>query len=159
MEFRAIISSRSSTNKAGPPSETEILRLNPQRREKILKFTEWDKLVEGTLNLEVQEDIVSRLKKRDPDIREPGSSVYYPPPYQDIPKKRKNYFYYKGTISKGGCREDVLFRAAEVPPRRGLLEAFAPVRLRDAFKLKDEDKVECVIQDLRRVESGDPGSL
>ena len=145
MKFKAEISSRSSLYRSGPPSETEILRLNPQRRGIILNKTGWDKLYEGTLNLKVHEGVVNQIRKRKSLIREPGSSVYYPEPYQDIPKERKNYFYYRGTISKGGCSKDVLFRAAEVPPRRDLIEAFAAVRLRDALNLEDGDQVVCDI--------------
>jgi len=143
MKFKAEISSRSSLQRTGPPSETEILRLNPQRREIILNKTGWDELYEGTLNLRAHESVVNQIRKMKPFIREPGNSVYYPAPYQDISKERKNYFYYRGTIFRGGCNEDVLFRTAEVPPRRDLIEAFAPVRLRDVLNLEDGDQVVC----------------
>lgn len=145
MKFKAEISSRSSLHQSGPPSETEILRLNPQRSDMILNETGWDELYEGTLNLKVHEGIVRHLRKRKPSIREPGSSVYYPDPFQNIPKKRKAYYYFRGTISKGGCSEDVLFRTAEVPPRPDLIEAFAPVRLREALDIEDGDQVVCDI--------------
>jgi len=146
MEFRATVSSRSSSNKAGPPGEKEILQLNPKRRESILAETDWDNLYEGTLNLEVQKDVVSQLKKRNPDICEPGTSVIYPAAYQNIPIMRGDYLYFRGTINKGDYSQDVLFRTAKNPlPRR--IEAFAPKKLRDALKLKDEDEVECVVQD------------
>lgn len=145
MKFKAEISSRSSLQRTGPPSETEILRLNPQRREIILNKTGWDELHEGTLNLRVDKSVANQIRKMKPLIREPGNSVYYPEPYKNIPKLRKNYFYYRGTIFRGGCSEDVLFRTAEVPPRCDLIEAFAPVRLRDALYLEDGEQVVCDI--------------
>ncbi len=147
MKFKAEIKSRSSLQRFGPPSETEILRLNPKRREMILNKTSWDDLCEGTLNLKVHENVVNQIRKRKLMIQELGSSVSYPEPYQNIPKERKNYFYLKGTISKDGCFKDVLFRTAEVPPYPGLIEVFAPVRLRDALNLEDGDQVDCYILD------------
>ena len=148
MKFKATISSRSSSHASGPPGETEILRLNPQRCEMILAETGWNELVEGTLNLEVNKDVVSQLLTRKPTIREPGSSVYYPVPYQNIPKMRKVYLYFRGTISKGNHSENVLFRTAEKPlPNR--LEAFAPVRLRESLSIADGDQVICDIHNLR----------
>lgn len=150
IKFQAIVSSRSSSRRNGPPGEKEILHLNPKRRESILAETDWDNLYEGTLNLEVQEDVVSRLKKRNPAIRESGASVIYPTSYQNIPIMRGTYLYFRGTINKDDYSQDVLFRTAENPlPRR--IEAFAPIKLRDAIKLKDGDQVECVVKDLRRV--------
>ena len=144
MKFKAKISSRSSSHASGPPGETKILRLNPLRREMILAKTGWNGLVEGTLNLEVNKDVVSKLLKREPDIREPGDSVIYPFKFQHIPKLRKAYLYIRGTISKGNHSEDVLFRTAENPlPTR--LEAFAPVRLRDSLRIADGDQVDCDI--------------
>jgi len=144
MKFKATISSRSSSHASGPPGETEILRLNPQRCEMILAETGWNELVEGTLNLEVNKDVVSQLLTQKPTIREPGSSVYYPVPYKNIPKMRKVYLYFRGTISKGSHSENVLFRTAEKPlPNR--LEAFAPVRLRENLSIADGDQVDCDI--------------
>lgn len=144
MKFKATISSRSSSHASGPPGETEILRLNPQRCEMILAETGWNELAEGTLNLEVNKDVVSQLLTQKPTIREPGSSVYYPVPYQNIPKMRKAYLYFIGTISKGNHSENVLFRTAEKPlPNR--LEAFAPVRLRENLSIADGDQVDCDI--------------
>ncbi|MFW6129872.1 MAG: DUF120 domain-containing protein [Atribacterota bacterium] len=147
MKFKAIITSRSTLNEKGPPSEAEILRLNPQRREIILNKPAWIGLYEGTLNLKVQESIVYQIRKIKPFIQETGNSVCYPEPYKNIPKKRKNYFYYTGTISKGDCFQDVLFRIAEMPPRKDLIEAFAPERLRNTLNLEDGNQVICDIID------------
>lgn len=144
MKFKAIISSRSSSRASGPPGETEILNLNPQRREMILAKTGWEKLVEGTLNLEVHKDMVSQLLTKKPTIREPGNSVIYPSKFQYIPTIRKDYLYFKGTISKSNHSEGVLFRTARDPlPNR--LEAFAPVRLRESLSIADGDQVDCDI--------------
>lgn len=146
MKFKAEISSRSSLHQSGPPSETEILRLNPQRREMILNETGWEELYEGTLNLEIHKDVVNQLRKRKPTIRETGSSVTYPSKFQHIPKIRKVYLYFRGTISKGNHSEDVLFRTA-INPLLNRIEAFAPMRLRDALNLEDGDQVVCDILD------------
>ena len=145
MKFKATISSRSSSHTSEPPGETEILNLNPQRREMILAKTGWKKLVEGTLNLEVSEDVVSQLLIKKPTIREPGNSVTYPSKFQYIPKIRKAYLYFKGTISKGNHSEKVLFRTAE-KPLLDRLEAFAPVRLRENLSIADGDQVDCDIR-------------
>jgi hypothetical protein len=146
MKFEAKIKSRSSIVKSGPPSETEILRLNPQRREKILTKTGWDELVEGTLNLEVEEAVVRQLLKRKPIIREPGSEVKYPANYKYIPLLRKAYLYFRGTISNSYNSEDVLFRTAQ-NPLLNRLEAFAPVKLRERLNLLDEDQVFCKVNE------------
>ena len=110
----------------------------------ILAKTGWKKLVEGTLNLEVYEDVVRQILIKKPTIREPSNSVTYPSKFQHIPKIRKAYLYFKGTISKGNHSENVLFRTAENPlPNR--LEAFAPVKLRENLSITDGDQVDCVI--------------
>ncbi len=158
MKFKAEIKSRSSLGNFGPPSETEILRRNPKRREMILNKTGWDDLYEGTLNLKVHDNVVTQIRKRKPLIQESGSSVLYPEHFQRIPKERKNYFYFRGTISKDGCSEAVLFRTAEVPPHGGLIEAFAPVRLRENLSIADGDQVDCDIPNSHCRTAGSSGS-
>ncbi len=146
MDFTAIISSRSSARRSGPPGETEVLALNPQRRVKILNATGWSELFKGTLNLEVNEQVVQRLTSRSPTIRELGSEVNYPEKYQNIPIKRKAYLYFKAIICFGDKSEDVLIRTAE-NPLKNRIEAFAPVKLRDSLGLADGDQVLCRIND------------
>jgi hypothetical protein len=139
MQFKAIVNSRSSSKRMGPPGEKEILKLNPKRREMILDKTGWNYLYPGTLNLTVDADMVIKLRAKKPDILEPGNSVKYPEAYQRIPLKRRSYLYFLGKISKNNQAEEVLFRVAEVPPRPDLIETFAPVRLRNTLSLKDGD--------------------
>ena len=58
---------RSSLPEAGgPPGESEILALNPQRKDGILKATGWEKLEPGSLNLDVSADVVEALGKLSP---------------------------------------------------------------------------------------------
>lgn len=142
MEFIATISSRSSVGRFGPPGESEILALNPQRRTRILSATGWHDLFDGTLNLEVDERVVQRLVARTPTIREPGSEVKYPKGYQHIPRKRIAYLYFKGSVSFGDKFEDVLFRTSQ-NPLRNRIEAFAPLKIRDRLGLSDGDQVLC----------------
>lgn len=144
MKFTAKISSRSSTRRTGPPGETEILALNPQRREMILNATGWNEISDGTLNLEVHEDVVCQLLSQEPAIREPGSTVKYPARHQRIPRLRIAYLYFRGSISYSGNSEDVLIRTAE-NPLKNRLEAFAPVKLRDRLEFLDGDQVVCEI--------------
>lgn len=144
MNFNAIVSSRSSTKKGGPPGESEIMLLNPQRLELILQYTEWTKLEKGTLNLEVEANVVQELKYQKPLVREPGNQVKYPERYSQIPRRRQAYLYFRGTITYNNISVDVLFRMAENPlPNR--LEAFAAIHLRKKLDLADGDKVFCYI--------------
>ena len=145
MQFYANISSRSSSQKGGPTGESEIIAINPKRRERILQCTRWNNLVDGTLNLEVENHIVKKLLNQKPIMREPGNEVRYPPPYERIPFKRQAYIYFKGTIAYNSMTVAVLFRTAENPlPNR--LEAFASVHLKTKLTLSDGDKVFCIVE-------------
>ncbi|MDW7774498.1 MAG: hypothetical protein SCH71_16560 [Desulfobulbaceae bacterium] len=144
MKFHATVSSRSSKCRGGPPGESEILSLNPQRVDMILKITGWNNLVSGTLNLEVKENVVDDLLSREPTYRELGETVNYPEPFQHIPMRRLAYLYFKGTIYFRNASEDVLFRTAE-NPIKSRIEAFAAVKLRESLGLSDEDQIKCEI--------------
>jgi hypothetical protein len=80
LEFVGKVSSRTrgQTQTTNAPSETDILRLNPQRQEMILKATGWTQLAPGTLNLEVEPNVAEQLLSLKPLIDEPGTSVKYP---------------------------------------------------------------------------------
>ena len=140
MRFNAVVSARSSKAQAGPPGEAEVLRLNPQRLSTLLAHTGWDRLIEGTLNLEVDESIVTELGMLSPAVREPGDTVRYPNGYSHIPRKRGAYLYFNAILSHRGKSEAILIRTAEHPLKRRI-EAFAPVLLRDALSLTDGDEV------------------
>ena len=108
----------------------------------ILRATGWDVLSPGTLNLEVDEQVVDGLISLRPVIREPGSEVRYPEPYQHIPQYRIAYLYFRGSVRSDAGSEDVLFRTTE-NPLRTLIEAIAPLSLRKRLGLLDGDRVDC----------------
>jgi len=156
MKFNAVVSARSSKEQAGPPGEAEVLRLNPQRLSTLLAHTRWDRLIEGTLNLEVDESVVIELGMASPAVRESGDTVRYPAGYSHIPRKRGTYLYFDAILSHKGKSEAILIRTAEHPLKRRI-EAFAPVQLRASLHLSDGDEVSCEIQHLN-VEQVAPGN-
>jgi len=141
MKFLGKVSSRSSRSITGPPGESEIQRLNPQRTEKILQATGWESLAEGSLNLEVTENIVINLGKLEPLIREDWRNVKYPRGFENIPIIRKGYLYYSGVACKGKSNAPVLVRRA-VNPLPTRVELFSPFKLRDDLQLNDGDSIE-----------------
>ena len=146
LTFSATISSRSSKNTQGPPSESEILALNPQRCEMILNTTGWDKLFPGTLNLEVDEEIVHRLLLCTPLIREDASDIRYPDGSTHIQKLRVGYLYYTGRIERRGKKVSVLIRRA-CNPLKKRLEAFSQERIRDVLILSEGETVICKVDE------------
>jgi hypothetical protein len=134
----------------GPPGETEIQRLNPNRRAKILETTRWHVLESGSLNLDVESTVVQALSERRPVIQESVDDIVYPPPYEHIPRIRQGYRYFSGILRKGTETEPVLIRCALVPPEVGRgnapplfrIELFAATSLKTRFKLKPSDVVE-----------------
>lgn len=141
--FQAKVGSRTSGGQlGGPPGESEVLALNPQRREKILLATGWKDLVPGTLNLEVVEDSVHRLLLCMPVIREKGEDVKYPQQYAHIPRLRVGYLYYWARIRKDEKIATVLIRRA-CNPLKTRLEAFSEHKLRDSLSLSDGETVVC----------------
>jgi hypothetical protein len=145
--FQAIVGSRTSGGQpGGPPGEAEVLSLNPQRLEKILKATGWKALIPGTLNLEVVEDSVHQLLLCTPLIREKGEAVKYPQQYAHIPTLRVGYLYYWARIKKGEEVATVLIRRA-CNPLKNRLEAFSELNLRSSLSLSDGEKVVCEIDE------------
>ena len=144
--FSGIVGSRSSRKGTvkGPVGEAEILALNPQRRDLILRVTRWNDVYPGTLNLEVEPDIVERLLSCSPLIQEQGANVRYPEPYAHIPRLRAGYLYYQAVIRIGDRSASVLIRRA-VNPLRGRVEALADRSLREFLSLTDGDRVTCEV--------------
>jgi hypothetical protein len=143
IEFTARVSARSSRGDGGPPGETEVLRLNPQRQTMILDATGWNQLTPGTLNLEVAKEIVDQLLSLEPLINEPGASVTYPLPYQGLPLKRGAYLYYAATVSRRDISAPALIRRAINPPPVSRVEAFSDRCLRDFLHVEDGDDLVC----------------
>ena len=94
MKFHGAVQFRSSIQPGiGPPGESEVLALNPQRSESILKATGWDRLEPGSLNLTIEAAIVIALLKFEPTLVEDAATVRYPEGYRHIPQMRKAYYY------------------------------------------------------------------
>jgi hypothetical protein len=145
--FEAMVSSRTSGGPTdGPPAETEILRLNPERRKAIIAATGWPDLVAGTLNLEVAAQSVEQLLSCVPLIREPWANVRYPGKYALIPKRRGGYLYYRARIRHGDKMAAALIRRSVIPiaPR---VEAFSDQILRKFLGVSDGDSVVCEVYD------------
>ena len=73
MKFVGTVSFRSSHSPGeGPPGESEVQQLNPQRKADILRVTGWTKLEAGSLNLEVDQTEVINLGQFAPILYEDG---------------------------------------------------------------------------------------
>jgi hypothetical protein len=139
--FNGVVEFRSSLpNASGPPGETAVLALNPQRIAAIREITGWDRLQPGSLNLSVDDAAVGHLKSLKPTWTEPGSSVRYPPNYAHIPRLRGAYLYYLGNVAVRDKTQEVLIRTAA----NGIanrVELFAPDSLVMRFGLSAGDLV------------------
>ena len=140
MIVKGRVVSRSSKGRGGLPSESELLELNPQREEKILKATGWKRVEPGTLNLRVDDNDVNRLLEVKETFFEPPDEVYYPT-HQYIPEERGGYNYYFATAKSEGKTQGVLVRRGKDNPLPGRLELFAEINLREHFRLKDDDEI------------------
>ncbi len=120
------------------PSETEILELNPSRRQLIISNTGWWEIATGTLNVSVSEKSYSLLESLTPSFKEDGSCITYPQSWEHIPKKREEYRYYKATLSS----EAVLVRCAKNPHSKKVIELFSEHNLRNKLGLSDGSVVE-----------------
>jgi len=141
LAFKGRVGFRSSKGGDGPPGETAILDLNPQRRIKILEATGWSRLEPGSLNLDVDNSSFDLLLKQTPLLVEPSETIVYPEPYAQIPARRKAYLYYAATARAKNKTYAVLVRRAKVPgPIR--VELFAPESLKAFFGLLEGDTVE-----------------
>ena len=130
----------SSPNDA--PSETEILKLNPQRKSLILSNTAWGDIASGTLNLSVSEESFSLLENFTVTFKENGLNVIYPEASKNIPIMRGEYRYYKANIST----EKVLIRCAKKPHSRKVIEILAEHNLRNKLDLSDKDVITIEVQ-------------
>ena len=126
----------------GPPGETEVLRLNPGRRTRILDATGWKILEPGSLNLAVHTRDFENLLALRPTITEPGTSIRYPSPFEQIPIARVEYYYYRATATSDDQSRPVLVRRPKVPsPHARVVELFADVKLVTALKIDPGDFV------------------
>ena len=124
-----------------PPGEGRILELNPQRRQKILEVTGWLIVEPGTLNLDVDDAIPTKLLACTPAFVERAATIRYPAGFEHVPSLRVEYYYYHGVARAGRRPEPILARRAKVPPYPGLVELFAAVNLTKRFGLKSGDSL------------------
>lgn len=128
----------------GPPPETEIQRLNPQRPRRILMKTRWPRLQAGSLNLHVDNPVVLGLGTLSPFFHESADEVTYPDPHKPLLLDRQGYLYYRGVVSRNGRNASVLVRRA-INPLPDVVELLAAVRLRDELEVGDKDGVEVCV--------------
>ena len=144
IEFEGTVYARSSKeNASGPPGETEIGLLNPERANRIRKGAGWTALEPGTLNLKVNDSDVHMLATLQPAFSEPAPA--YPEKYASIPARRVGYWYYNAEItSRKGKKfrspKPVLLRRA-INPCKGVIEVLAPFSIRGKWGIKDGDKL------------------
>jgi hypothetical protein len=144
MNFTGEYGPRSSAGRqpGGPPGETEVLRLNPSRRTRILDATGWETLEPGSMNLAVSIRDFDALLSARPIITEPGKEIRYPHPFESIPITRVEYYYYRATATYAARSRPVLVRRPKIPsPRAKVVELFAEVNLIAALGLKPGDIV------------------
>jgi hypothetical protein len=135
------VSFRSSVKRRGPPGEREIIKLNPHRRDNILRIAKWSHLEPGTLNVDVDDVLFDKLTPEAAAWIEDGASVIYPPGFEHIPKKRGAYFYYLGTLHAHNETHPIVVRRAKVPgPIR--IEVYAPENLTKSLRLVNGGTVE-----------------
>lgn len=150
MKFAGTVEFRSSRpGRNGAPGEAVIHRLNPGREEKICAATEWMSLQPGSLNLKVDRGVVESLADLVPLVEESAAEVRYPEGWQDIPERRRAYWYFDAVARVDTDEAPVLVRRAANPiPRR--VELFAPVMLTDTLELTEGDTVEVEVRARRR---------
>ena len=139
MRFQGRVWIRSSSGSVkGPPGETEIQLLNPDRERGILRVTGWQQLAPGSLNLAVEDSVVEALGSFTPTLEEPSEGIIYPLPFEHIPKDRKGYWYYKAIAGTESHEEEVLVRRGIVP-LAGVVELFSAESLTNKFNLRPND--------------------
>jgi hypothetical protein len=143
-KFDGTAYARSSKDGAsGPPGETEIGKLNPERANRIRAKAGWSSLEPGTLNLRVDNSDIHMLATLKPAFSEFAPT--YPDEYSSIPKKRVGYWYYNAEITARKGKEfktpkRVLLRRA-INPCSGVIEVLSPFNIRKKWGIKDGDKL------------------
>lgn len=157
MLFKGKVQSRSSAPQArtGPPGESEIQRLNPQRESAIRRVTGWDMLAPGSLNLAVDDSVVEALGNLEPALKELASAISCPQGYEAVPRIRRGCWYCPALAKSGGLEERALVRRA-IAPVRGVVELFAPESLTDKFNLRSNDVVAVEVRAVCRVDAPGP---
>ena len=119
-----------------------MLKLNPAREQRILAVTQWSRLEHGSLNLSVDAGVLEALLLYTPVWTEPGTSVRYPPPFQHIPLRRGEYYYYSAHAHVAAESEGILVRRPKIIagyPR--CVEVFAATNLTERFSLQLGEQV------------------
>lgn len=148
MRFQGTFATRSSANpnlrppSKTPPGESEILRLNPARKQRILVITGWPRLEPGSLNLSIDSGVLEALLLYTPVWTELGSTVRYPPGWEHIPALRGEYYYYGAQANAAGKSEAVLVRRPKNTVRYPMcVELFAATNLTALFGLQLGHKI------------------
>ena len=84
--------------------------------------------------------MVEALSSFTPTLKEPGEGIIYPSSFEQIPKDRKGYWYYKAIAGRESLEEEVLVRRGIVPLPR-VVELFSAVSLANRFNLRVGDPV------------------
>jgi hypothetical protein len=139
-EGKVELRSSAPVRTAGPPGESEIQLLNPNRVALIIQVTGWPQIAPGSLNLLVPEGVLTQLGRLRPILEESATTIRYPAPYSHIPRIRRAYWYFRGIARAHAGQEDVLVRRAENPVP-GKVELFAARSLKESLGLTVNDPV------------------
>ena len=140
---KTIRGTATSRNSNRPPSETEIIKLNPGREEVLKKLMSWPSLAPGTLNVSCNQRYVERLGRFQPSYVETGT--VYPEKYKHIPAKRGEYWYYKGSLQNGSSEKiPIIIRRAKNPVK-GRVEVYQEKNLRETKGIIDGQKLKLTI--------------
>lgn len=151
--FTGYVDSRSSSNPDHVvPGETEIQALNLARRKTVLARTCWPDLASGSLNLSVDNSVLTELNRITPLWVEDCRNVVYPTGFEHIPEKRVAYYYYLAEVVLPSSTQEVLVRKAWEPVLE-LVELLAPVNLRDKFMLENNDPLEIEVGESNNAQS------
>lgn len=146
--FQGEVRFRSSAPDAGgPPGESELLRINPQRAVELCACTGWARLEPGSLNLRVEDGVVEQLRELRECYFEHPSLINYPNGKSKIPERRGGYLYYHAVVVGLDRAEPALIRRAKQKPLKNLVEAYSLVRLVDALRLKQGSVVAIEVRD------------
>ena len=142
MKFNGQVSSRSSkvSNPTSTlPGEADIIKCNPDRSKKLLELGNWDRLEEGTLNLEVAPEVIELLKRMPGNWYESPESIIPPRPNYKAHINRGGYKYFKCTVCKSTESCDAILRIGAINPLKKRVELYSDVKLRTYFDVADGD--------------------
>ncbi len=122
-------------------SESEIIKVNPNRQNKLMEIGGWDKLELGTLNLAVNPEIVEQLKTIPAFWYEDPNTISIPDEYPDyeIHFIRGGYNYFKCAVQGQNASYGAILRIAAKKPLKRTVELYADIKLRTHLGVTDGD--------------------